>query len=197
MAGDDEAVAAVVAGSADDRDAGGGCEALPDLVGGGKPGPLHQHRAGQTETFDGRVVEGANLVRVVEGKQSAHGSCTIATAPAIPRECVIERSIAPAPSRSARSATSAGQRDDGLRPAGDLDVPPHELDPASRSPSRRPPCRRSGQRSAGPDWAREAVGALALGEHAIGKARALLERGPHAIDLDHVDADPHRLSVEP
>src|SRR5438094_322708 len=44
--------------------------------------------------------------------------------------------------------------------------------------------------------AREAVRTLALGEHPVGKARALLERRPHAIDLDHVDADPHRLSLD-
>src|SRR5205814_4877200 len=105
MTGDDEAVTAVVARAADDRHAVCGREALPDLVRRREAGPLHQHRARQAQAFDGGAVEDANLVRVVEGKQSAHGSCTIATAPAIPRECVIERSIAPAPSRRARSAT--------------------------------------------------------------------------------------------
>ena len=86
-----------------------------------------------------------------------------AIAAAISRECVIERSIAPAPTRSAKAAVRPESRTPGFgRPT--ISISFHvKRARRSRAPCRRPPCRRSAPRSSPPgSRARVAVRALGL-----------------------------------
>src|SRR5690349_11230748 len=105
MACDHEAVAAVVPGAADDRRrAGAVAGETHDLLRRGEPGPLHEHGAGDAELADCGGVDRAHLLGGIEGERTAHASCTMATAAAIPLEWVIERSMPPALTRAAQAA---------------------------------------------------------------------------------------------
>ena len=103
----DAAVAAVVAAAADHGDAT--LETLVDHVGDRRPRALHQllHRAGV------RRLGLPDLVGRQEREQRGHAAVTTTTAAASSRECVIDSSIVPAPTRSANAAV---RRSDG-RPA--------------------------------------------------------------------------------
>ena len=91
------AVAAVVPLAADDRHAAG--VLAEDEVGGGRPGPLHQLLEGALMRFFGAT-------RLVGGEErlQPHAGNATAIAAASSRECVIESSIVPAPTRSANAA---------------------------------------------------------------------------------------------
>ena len=110
--------------------------------------------------------------RPCRAARSGHsGSTTTQIAAASSFECVIERSIAPAPTRSRPVLVQAESRTPGFgRPA--ISISRHvNCRPRSRAPCRSPPCRRSARRSAAPGWPRVAVGALGLGEDPLAEAR--------------------------
>jgi len=119
---------------------------------------------------------------------------TTATAFASSRECVIDRSIEPAPTRSAHGRDSAAEAHRGLRPAGDLDITPGER-ARDAEPERLPYGFLAGEPAGialGRIRARVAIRALGLREAALAEARITLERAAHALDLDQVDTDGHK-----
>ena len=81
-------------------------------------------RSISSSTSGSPLLRRAHLVGGVE-RLEHRGRATTADGAASSRECVIERSIRPAPTCSAH-ARAAGERDPRLRPPADLDLPPGE-----------------------------------------------------------------------
>ena len=128
--------------------------------------------------------------------QASPSATTTQTAAASSRECVIERSIGPAPSRSAQAADAARAAHAGFgRPA--ISISRQANARATPKPSALPtaslPAKRAGVvlRRVRP---RVAVRALGLGEAALAERRVALERAPDPLDLDQVDADRSRAA---
>ena len=138
----DPPVAAVRAAAADDGDPARVGEALQHLARDRRAGPLHQLRRAL------RVAGIALLGRAHLGRacRAAQASATTHTAEASSRECVIERSIAPAPTRSAQAATRPESRTDGFgRPAISMSfqanaraTPKPSAFPTASLPAKRP-----------------------------------------------------------
>ena len=114
------------------------------------------------------------------------------TAVASSRECVIERSIFPAPTRSAQAFVRPERFTPGLRATRDLDLAPRKVDArAERLPDRL--LGREARRVVlGRVRLAVAVGALSVGKAALAEARIALERPRDPRDLDQVDANAHR-----
>ena len=90
-------------------------------------------------------------------------------------------------------AQSPGQPHRRLGPAGDLDLPPGEVDGDSEAEclADRLLAREPGRIMLGRVRPRVAVRALGIGEAARAEPGVARERPPHALDLDQVDADAH------
>ena len=162
-----------------------------DLVGGCEARALHEHRARDAELADGPGVDRPHLVGGVERERAAHASCTMATAAAIPLECVMERSMPPALTRAAHAAVRPVRLTPGFGRPDDLDLAPRERDAEPERLSDGLLAREPGGEVLRRVGARQAVLALGRREHALDEPGVADEGTRNPVDLDQVDPNPH------